>query len=169
MSFIAVPQQELTNTFTMLDKQWMLVTASYRDRMNTMTASWGGLGVLWNVPVAYVFVRPQRFTQTLLSQNNLFTVSFYNEAQRDALKLCGAQSGRDTDKVANAGLTPVYDERGFWYFAEAEWVLCLKTLYVQQLDPAAATDSAVFEKHYPLQDYHHQYIAQVVDCLKRQS
>ena len=46
----------------LIGKQWMLVTAGPADEFNTMTASWGGIGWLWNKPVAFVFIRPERYT-----------------------------------------------------------------------------------------------------------
>ena len=41
-----------------------------------MTASWGGMGILWNKPVVFVFIRPQRFTNSLVSMS-------YNDSIED--------------------------------------------------------------------------------------
>lgn len=56
------PKELNQNVFSMIGEQWMLVTAGTAERCNTMTASWGGLGVLWGKPVATVYIRPQRYT-----------------------------------------------------------------------------------------------------------
>ena len=56
------PKELDQNVFSMIGEQWMLVTAGTAERCNTMTASWGGLGVLWGKPVASVYSRPQRYT-----------------------------------------------------------------------------------------------------------
>ena len=48
------------NLFSRINKDWMLVTAGNQEKCNTMTASWGGAGVLWNKPVSFIFIRPQR-------------------------------------------------------------------------------------------------------------
>ena len=50
------------NFFEAIGKEWMLVTAGTKEKFNTMTASWGGIGWLWNKPVAFVFIRPERYT-----------------------------------------------------------------------------------------------------------
>ena len=52
------PKELNQNVFSMIGEQWMLVTAGTAERCNTMTASWGGLGVLWGKPVATVYIRP---------------------------------------------------------------------------------------------------------------
>ena len=43
------------NFFEAIGKEWMLITAGTKEKFNTMTASWGGIGWLWNKPVAFVF------------------------------------------------------------------------------------------------------------------
>ena len=61
--FITISPYELEdNPFRMIDKQWMLITAGNGQSADTMTASWGGLGALWNKPVSFAFIRPTRYT-----------------------------------------------------------------------------------------------------------
>lgn len=100
------------NFIKLIGSDWMLVTAGQREHFNTMTASWGGVGFLWNKPVVFVFIRPQRYTFGFIEQEPMFTLSFFTEAYRSALQLCGTKSGRDTDKVAETGLTPMVTEKG---------------------------------------------------------
>ena len=95
------------DALNLIGKQWMLVTAGTSEKFNTMTASWGGLGWLWNKPVAFVFIRPERYTHGFIEASDCMTLSFYGEEYREALKICGTKSGRDTDKVAATGLTPI--------------------------------------------------------------
>ena len=59
------------NLFETVGKEWMLITAGTPENFNMMTASWGGFGWLWNKPVAFIFVRPERFTFPLIEQNDL--------------------------------------------------------------------------------------------------
>lgn len=56
------------NFFTTIGKEWMLVTAGSKEHFNTMTASWGCVGWLWNKPVAVIFIRPERYTHESLSK-----------------------------------------------------------------------------------------------------
>ena len=91
------------NFFEVIGKEWMLVTAGNKDHFNTMTASWGGIGFLWNKPVVYVFIRPERYTREFVDAKGAFTLSFLGEEHKTAHKICGAKSGRDIDKVAATG------------------------------------------------------------------
>ena len=81
------PKELNQNVFSMIGEQWMLVTAGTAERCNTMTASWGGLGVLWGKPVATVYIRPQRYTLEFVEREDCFTLSFFGEEYRDALAL----------------------------------------------------------------------------------
>jgi flavin reductase (DIM6/NTAB) family NADH-FMN oxidoreductase RutF len=104
----------------------MLLTAGDKDDFNTMTASWGGLGVLWKMPVATTYVRPQRYTFGFMEKNLYYTLSFYPEGFRDKIALCGSKSGRETDKVKECDFTPAVSENGAVYFGEADLVLGCK-------------------------------------------
>ena len=86
------------NVFSAIGEQWMLITAGDRDNCNTMTASWGGLGVIWGAPAATAYIRPQRYTKEFVDNSDYFTLSFFPEAYRKELALCGSKSGRDVDK-----------------------------------------------------------------------
>ena len=96
-----------TDILSVFDKQWALLTAGTEERFNTMTISWGGLGTIWNKPVATVYVRTSRYTHDFMDENEYFTVSFYPEEFRKMLEVLGAKSGRDMDKMHDSGLTPV--------------------------------------------------------------
>ena len=91
------------NIFSAIGDQWMLITAGTADRCNTMTASWGGLGVIWNAPSATCYIRPQRYTKEFVDREDYFTLSFFGEEHRKALQLCGSKSGREVDKVKECG------------------------------------------------------------------
>ena len=94
------------NVFSLIHDKWMLVSAGTADRCNTMTASWGGLGILWNRCVATCYIRPQRYTREFMEAEDCFTLAFFGEEHRKALAYCGANSGRDVDKFAQCHLTP---------------------------------------------------------------
>lgn len=92
--------------FTKIGKEWALLTAGSKEKANTMTISWGGVGILWGKNVAFVFVRDSRYTKELIDKNEFFSLSFLSEKYRDALNYCGSHSGRDeNDKISAAGLT----------------------------------------------------------------
>ena len=93
------------NFFEAIGKEWMLVTAGTKEKFNTMTASWGGIGWLWNKPVAFVFIRPERYTYEFVEKNDYLTLSFLGEENKKIHAVCGSKSGRNTDKVKETGQT----------------------------------------------------------------
>ena len=163
--FITISPYELEgNPFQMIDKQWMLITAGNEEKANTMTASWGGLGVLWFKPVSFAFIRPTRYTYEFTEREDAYSLCFFGEEYREALKLCGTVSGRDRDKIAEAGLTLRYED-GVPYFDEAEIVMICRKLAVQDIDPAGFVDPTV-ENHYN-NDYHRVYTGEITKVLRR--
>ena len=111
-AFHEIHPKDLTeNTFRMIGDDWMLITAmnSETDSYNTMTASWGGFGILFHKPVAYLFIRPQRHTKQFVDHAERLTLSFFGSDCREALRLCGTKSGKDCDKIKMAGLSPFVD------------------------------------------------------------
>ena len=136
------------NAFDLIGKQWMLVTAGCEEKFNTMTASWGGIGWLWNKPVAFVFIRPERYTHEFIEANERLTLSFYGEEHRKALQLCGTKSGRATDKVAATGLTPVAPESGSMTFAEARLTLECRKLFKASMHEANFIDKSLLDRWY---------------------
>ena len=100
--------RELNGNFVkMLSEDWALLTAGKDDRFNTMTVSWGGVGELWNKDVAFLFVRPQRYTYQFIENNDYFTLSFFGGEYKKELGICGSKSGRDIDKTEATGFTPI--------------------------------------------------------------
>ena len=163
--FIEIAPSEMEgNPFDLIGKEWMLITAGKADDLNTMTASWGGLGVLWNAPVSFCFVRPTRYTYEFMERENYYTLSFLEPGCRRALQLCGRTSGRDGDKIAEAGLTVRTDEAAP-YFDEAVLTLVCRKMYVQDIDPTGFIDPTI-AGHYD-NDYHRVYVGEVVKVLKR--
>ena len=156
------------NPFSLIGDRWMLVTAGTGARCNTMTASWGGLGVLWETPVATIYIRPQRYTYEFVENSPCFTLGFFGEKYRSALALCGSKSGRDVDKIKACGFTVAEAECGAPYFQQADLVLVCRKLYWQDIDPAHFTDRAVDAREYPNHDYHRMFIGEVVEALGRE-
>lgn len=153
------------NVFKLIGSDWMLITAGTKESFNTMTASWGGLGVLWHKPVSYIFVRPQRYTYEFLEGNKSYSLSFFDEKYKKALSLCGTKSGRDIDKVKEAGLTPVVSDNGIVHFSEAKLVLECSKLYYQDIDPENFIDKSINEIYN--NDFHRMYIGEITGIIKK--
>ena len=153
------------NVFSLIGKQWMLITAGTAEHCNTMTASWGGLGVLWGAPAATCYIRPRRYTKEFVDREEYFTLSFFGEEWRKALSLCGSKSGREVDKVKECGFTVKTADCGAPYFEEASLVLVCRKRFAQEMDPNLMPDD-VKEKWYPEKDYHTMYIGEIVQALE---
>ena len=122
------------NIFEAIGKQWFLLTAGTPEKFNTMTASWGMAGVMWNMPSVTCYVRHSRHTFGFMEEGDIFTLSFFGEEQRKALTFCGSHSGREFDKVKETGLTPTVLD-GAPAFAEAHTVFVCKKRYAADIRP----------------------------------
>lgn len=150
-----------SNVFDAIGKQWMLISAKNATGVNTMTASWGGFGVLWKRDVATIYVRPQRYTKEFIDQSDYFSLCFFDESWKKQLSYLGSVSGRDEPKIQRAGLT-ICDQDVAPYFAEASCVMLCRKLYAQELKKECFLDPAVYEQNYPLNDLHTMYIGEIV-------
>lgn len=150
------------NIIKMLSEDWMLITAGNDSRFNMMTASWGGLGHLYNKPVSICFINPARYTYQLMESGDTYTLSFYTEAYRDALNYCGHNSGKDGDKVKAAGLTPITTPSGAKAFSEAWLILECKKLVSQSLIPEALADPTL-KTQWSGKPMHKMYIGEILN------
>ncbi|MGC9468391.1 MAG: flavin reductase family protein [Anaerolineae bacterium] len=161
------PHDLTENAISLIGKEWMLITAGKLDHFNMMTASWGTLGYLWNRPVAFAFVRPQRYTFGLMEQSSYFSLTFFDEEHRDVLDYCGSHSGRDVDKVAKTGLTPMVGESGAVYFDEARLVMECRKIYAQDITEANFLEATIIAQHYQKRDFHRLYVGEITRVLTR--
>mgnify|MGYP003292303968 CR=1 FL=1 len=150
----------------MISDDWALLTAGNEKGFNTMTVSWGGIGELWGKDVAFIFVRPQRYTKEFIDREGMMTLSFFGGEYKKEMGFCGKNSGRDCDKMKETGLTPAFTD-GTVYIKEAKTVLILKTLAVTEMTPDSFLDKEIDSSCYPNKDYHIVYIAEIVKTLEK--
>ena len=166
--FRKIDSGELENSIKMIGDDWMLITAydKEQERVNAMTASWGAMGVLWNKSVCICFVRPQRHTHKLLCEQNRFSIAFMSEEYRDALRLCGRESGRDIDKLRASGLSAT-ELDGVSVINEADTLLICKKLYEDELREGCFIEPSVMETYRAKNDYHTFYVCEIEAAYKR--
>lgn len=165
MPFKAITPEEISeNIFKLIGKDWALVTAGNKEKSNPMTISWGGAGIMWGKPVAFTFIRPQRYTMEFLEREDSYTMSFFEEDYRKALSFCGSKSGRDYDKIKETGLTTTFTDDGVPYFEEAKLVLVCKKMYAQNLTEESVIDKDAVDKWYN-NDYHKMFISEITEVL----
>ena len=169
MSFREGKIEELQfNPFTKIGKEWLLITAGDEKKHNTMTASWGGVGVLWGKNVVTTYIRPQRYTKEFVDAQDVFTITFFGENCRETLALCGKVSGRDGDKIKEAGLTPYFVD-GTTAFEEAEMIFVCRKLYADEIKPEKFIATENDARWYPEKDYHTMYIAEITKVLVQEA
>ena len=159
------PELLRKNPFHMIGKEWTLITAGNENKVNTMTASWGGLGVMYGKNVAFIVVRPQRYTKEFIDREETFSLSFFNKEYKDVLNYLGTVSGRAEDKIEKSGLTLDYSNKTP-FFDEAEYVLICKKLFRQTMDGDSIMDEQLKATWYPNKDYHVLYIAEITKAFK---
>ena len=164
MAFREISVEELKdNPFTLINKDWMLITAGNQDKHNTMTASWGGVGELWGKYVSTIYIRPQRYTLEFVEREDFYSLCFFGPEYRQALSLCGSKSGRDVDKDAATGLTPRFDQAAP-YYEQARLVFICRKLYKQDMTEEAFLDKSLLDKWYD-NDLHRMFIGEIVKVL----
>ena len=150
------------NVFKLIGNDWMLITAGNLQSYNTMTASWGCMGILWNKPIAVCFIRPQRYTLNFVEKNEYLTLSFFSEKYRKALEFCGSRSGRDWNHAKETGLTPMLTDLGNVTFSQARLVLECHKLYNDTIREENFVLKELVSKNYPGKDFHRFFLGEVV-------
>lgn len=157
-----VPADKIPGNYIKLLNDWTLITSGKEGAMNVMTASWGGLGMLWGKPVVFCFLNPTRYSVKTMDSGDTYTISFYTEAYRDNLKYCGSVSGSTTDKIKGSGLTAIKTPSGATAFSEAWMILECKKLVSQQLSPDAVTAESL-PADWTKSGYHKMYIGEILN------
>ena len=160
------PEAFNESVFKVIGKEWLLVAGEVDGKSNAMTASWGGMGIMWGKPVAFLFVRPTRYTKMFNDQAAGLTLSVFPEDRREMLSYFGKVSGRDEDKIAKAGLTVRHDN-GRTYFDEARVTMLCRKLYAQELQQEGFIDKSCDERWYD-EDYHTMYVVEIEKLLVRE-
>lgn len=155
------PEQLDKNIFHLLNDEWMLITAQKDNIVNTMTASWGGFGILWNKRVSNVVIRPQRYTKEFIDSSSTFSLCFFDKEYKKTLAYLGSVSGKDENKIEKSNLT-INHIKNTPYFEEASMVIICKKLYAQELKPECFIEKEVDSNTYPDKDYHTMYISEIL-------
>lgn len=163
--------EELNENFIeSIGHEWMLITAGTPNHFNTMTASWGGIGFLWNRPVVFIFIRPERYTFEFVNEQEEFTLCFLGDENKNIHKICGSKSGRDTDKIAESGLCPMITEHNNVIFEQCRLALECKKLYTDVLKAENFIETEIPSKWYgdtPGTHLHHIFVAEITAAWRK--
>ena len=155
------PKEIQGNLIKMIADEWMLITSGNQEKYNMMTASWGFAGEIWGNDSVVALIRPQRYTMEFVENSDYFTLSFYGD-EKAIHKVCGSKSGRDVDKTALTGLTPVFSDNTV-YFDEARLVLICKKQYVGKLEAENFIDKEPLKWYND--DFHYMIIGKIEKVL----
>ena len=157
------------NPFHQFHKRTALLTSGKISNFNSLTIGWGTIGVLWQRPVMYVYVKPERYTFKFMEENEYFTVSFYGKKYRKQMGLFGSKSGKDIDKVKEANFHPVNLGESVT-FEEADETYVCKKIYSHEIDynkiPEEIQKEYQVKTFYPTPKPHTEYIGLIVDYIK---
>ena len=159
MKLKELPVSAASDAIDLIGKEWMLIGVADGESANAMTASWGTLGTLWNKPVCICYIRPQRHTFGLAENEDRLSFSFFGSERRDALAHCGKYSGRDSDKLKDAGLDYEMAD-GVPVFDDARLTLVCRKLYAGDLLKEGFLDPSLLS-HYKQEDYHRMYVCEI--------
>ena len=158
------------NPFTRIGTDWMAVTAGDAQKANTMTASWGTLGVLWGKNVVSIFIRGSRYTKEFIDSHDTCSLTFFDMEDKEnklALKYFGAVSGRKEDKISSAKMHVDYASDGTPYIDEGNLVLICRKMSATKILPEQFIDASIDSSWYKDKDYHTMYVAEVTEILAR--
>ena len=164
---IISPEEFKPNPFVAIGSEWMLIAAEKGGKTNAMTASWGGVGIMWNKPAAFVFIRQTRYTKEFVDAGDHFTLNFFGGEFKKELGYFGRVSGRDEDKIAKTGMT-VSNVENVPVFNDATTVLVCRKLFTQKLDETGFIDRKILEQFYSKDSMHSLYIAEIEKILVKE-
>ena len=107
------------NPFALVGENFAILTSGTPEKYNSMVSSWGGWGIQFGKPAMFHMLRSNRYTLELMRQNGKYTVSFFDDSNKQDITLFGRTSGRDSDKMSETKLTPLQTPGGSMSFAEA--------------------------------------------------
>jgi flavin reductase (DIM6/NTAB) family NADH-FMN oxidoreductase RutF len=156
------------NTVELFGTDWALVATGNMEDYNMMTVSWGSWGWLWELPVANIYVRPQRHTHSYTEREAYFTICFFDDPDKEVLRKMGTVSGRDFDKMNYDKLTPFETENNSIAFEEAYLVVECRKIYADVLTEESFVDEAIASRVYPQKDFHTHYVGEITNVYVKE-
>ena len=135
MSLVKTSLESLkVNPFELIGRDWFLITSgTSASEYNTMTASWGSMGIMWGKPVFTCGIRHNRYTFEFSEKNDLITFSFFDsDKYRPMLSFCGSKSGRDHDKARKHALL-LWRSTALFHLKKQNWFLCAASFMLRIL------------------------------------
>ena len=153
--------------FKEIGDNWILISAKKEDQVNTMTARWAGIGLVWEKNVVTVYLRPNRYTKEFIDGSDYFTITMFDGHKKE-LAVLGTKSGRDGDKISEVGFDIEYvDEQPT--FKQGKCVIICKKLYRGLIHEENFINVDFIDKVYPEKDFHYVYVGEVISIYRNDS
>jgi flavin reductase (DIM6/NTAB) family NADH-FMN oxidoreductase RutF len=166
MQRIEIPVGDFqSKNYSLFSEKWFLLTGGdfRKNHFNTMTIEWGSIGKVWRMPLVQVFVRHSRYTYQFMEQYDSFTLSCFPPQYKKALTLLGTKSGRDGNKIAEAGLTPqAASSVASPVFAEAELTIECEKIYWDDIVLNQILKEEAVTRYGTNPDIHRVYFGKIV-------
>lgn len=134
--FKKVEPTELTdNVFKLVGQDYTVITAGTDSAFNSMTASWGGWGQLFEVPVTWCFLNASRYTLEFIKKEQTYTMAYFPEQFKEQVIAFGSKSGRNSDKMKETTLTHVKTPSDNITYKEAKLVIECKLVEITETNP----------------------------------
>jgi len=134
--FKKIEATELTdNVFKLVGQDYTVITAGSDSLHNSMTASYGGWGQLFELPVTWCFLNASRYTLEVIKKEQTYTMSYFPERYKEQVLFFGSKSGRNSEKMKENILTYVETPAGNITYKEARLIIECKLLSITETDP----------------------------------
>lgn len=129
------PEEISENIFKLVGKDFTVITAGDESHYNSMTASFGGVGILFGKPATWCFLRANRYTLEVIKDRHVYTMSYFADEYKEQVLFFGSKSGRDSDKMKETTLTPVRTPLGNMAYKEAKLIIECKLTELTTVSP----------------------------------
>jgi flavin reductase (DIM6/NTAB) family NADH-FMN oxidoreductase RutF len=129
------PEEICDNVFTLVGKVFPVITAGKEDHYNSMTASGGGLGMLFKKPTTWCILQANRYTLEMIQKEQTYTMSYFPNEYKEQILFLGSKSGRDSEKMKEVELTSVQTPSGDMSFKEARLIIECKLTALTTASP----------------------------------
>ena len=148
--------------------RFALITARKKDgTFNMCTIAWGSIGELWSKDVLTAYVKPIRFTDSFLKEDDYFTVTFLEDGHRNELALCGTKSGRDIDKMKISSLKPIILENGVTFEGYRRVYVCRKIYQAPFVLEGFVDSEDIIDKYYKDEPFHNMYVGEIIKVIEQ--
>lgn len=167
------PEDVKDSVFTLVGKDRYLLSAGTIPNHNSMTAGWGGFGILFEKPTAWSFLQADRYTLEKIRESKSYTMTFFDEDHKQDVLAMGRISGRNSDKMKETKLTAIQTPGGLPAFSEARLIFEVKLVEISTAYPddffTEEGRSAIEKGYQKAKEYEKMVFGEIVKVWRRKN